>query len=64
MNFVPVAGNVVPLYGHNTVAPAFANNSEAELHLMYEEAAEHWNARHDMNDLIDDTSSSRRGGTA
>lgn len=54
MNFVPVTGNVIPLYGNNTVAPAFAHNSEAELHLMYEEAVEHWNATHDMNDLIDD----------
>jgi hypothetical protein len=49
-----VNGNVIPLYGHNTVAPAFAHNSEAELHLMYELAIEHCNARHDMNDLIDD----------
>ena len=44
MNFVPVAGNVIPLYGHNTVAPAFLHNSEAELYLMYELAVEHWNA--------------------
>ena len=41
MNFVPVAGNVIPLYGHNTVAPAFLHNSEAELYLMYELAVEH-----------------------
>jgi hypothetical protein len=54
MNFIPVNGNVVPLYNNNTVAPAFLRNSEAELHLMYEEAVEHWNATHDMNDLIDD----------
>ena len=54
MNFVPVTGNVVPLYGHNTVAPAFLHNSEAELYLMYELAVEHWNLTHDMNDLIDD----------
>ena len=54
MNFVPVTGNVIPLYGNTTVAPAFLRNSEAELHLMYEEAVEHWNATHDMNDLIDD----------
>ena len=54
MNFVPVTGNVVPLYGHNTVAPAFLHNSEAELYLMYELAVEDWNSTHDMNDLIDD----------
>ena len=54
MNFVPVNGNVIPLYGNNTVAPAFLHNSEAELHLMYEEAVERWNATHDMNNLIDD----------
>jgi len=54
MNFVPVAANFVPLYGHNTVAPAFAHNSEAELHLMYELAIDHWNATHDMDVLIDD----------
>jgi len=61
-----VNGNVVPLYGHNTVAPAFLHNSEAELYLMYELAVEHWNTTHDMNDLIESTttSTSRRGGMA
>ena len=62
MNFVPVNGNVIdntlvyviPLYGHNKVAPVFLHNSEAELYLMYELAVEHWNATHDMSDLIDD----------
>jgi len=54
MNFAPVNGNLVPLYGHNTVAPRFVHNSEAELYLMYELAVEHWNLTHDMNDLIDD----------
>jgi hypothetical protein len=54
MNFVPVNGYVIPLYGHNTVAPAFLHNSVAELYLMYELAVEHWNLTHDMNDLIDD----------
>ena len=36
------------------MAPAFLHNSEAELYLMYELAIDHWNATHDMNDLIDD----------
>ena len=52
MNFVPVNGNVIPLYGDNTVAPAFAHNSD--LYPMYELAIEHWNSTHDINDLIDD----------
>jgi len=51
MSFVPVAGNVIPLYSHNTVAPAFAHISEAELYLVYEVAAV--NSTHDFNYLID-----------
>ena len=44
MNFAPVNGNLVPLYGHNTVAPRFVHNSEAELYLMYELAIDDWNS--------------------
>ena len=44
MNFVPVDGNAIPLYGNNTVASAFLHNSEAELYLMYELAIDDWNS--------------------